>query len=245
MITQASTCRLITASSPIFAHSSKLAAKASRTIQAAFFAMAFAAVSLSTTALQAAAPEKVAVADLAKGQAIAAAACVACHAADGNSVISIYPILARQHAGYLAKQLHNFKVKPGADGAERANAVMGVFATALSEDDIRNVAAFYAAQAIKPSYSKDKDIIESGQRIYRAGIPSKGVPACAGCHGPNGNGIPAQYPRLSGQHADYTAATLAAFKSGERANSSQMMSIAKGMNEGDMKAVAASLAGLR
>ena len=244
MITQASSCRppfrlsslSHSASGPLFLGTLKrsLASLAAGLVMTA-----------SVGGLQAATPAKVAPADLAKGQAIAAAACVACHAADGNSVISIYPILAGQHAGYLAKQLHNFKVKPGADGAERANAVMGVFATALSEDDIRNVSAFYAAQAIKPSYSKDKTIIEKGQRIYRAGIAAQGVPACAGCHGPNGKGIPSQYPRLSGQHADYTAATLAAFKSGERANSGQMMSIAKGMNDGDMKAVAEYLAGLR
>lgn len=245
MITQASSCRLFTASSSIVVAPSKLAARALKTIQAAIFAMAFVAALLSTTALQAAAPGKVAVADLAKGQAVATAVCVACHAADGNSAISIYPILAGQHAEYIAKQLHNYQVKPGAAGAERANAIMAGFAATLSEEDIRNVAAFYAAQTIKPSYSEDKTIIEKGQRIYRAGISAQGVPACAGCHGPNGKGIPSQYPRLSGQHADYTAATLAAFKSGERANSGQMMSIAKGMNDGDMKAVAEYLAGLR
>jgi cbb3-type cytochrome c oxidase subunit III len=203
------------------------------------------AIATSVSSLQAAPPAKAAAADLAKGQAVASAVCVACHAADGNSAISIYPILAGQHAGYLAKQLHNFQVKPGASSAERVNAVMAGFAAALSEEDIRNVSAYYTAQSIKPSYSKDKAVIEKGQRIYRAGIPSQGVPACAGCHGPNGKGIPSQYPRLSGQHADYTTATLAAFKSGERANSAQMMSIAKGMNEGDMKAVADYLAGLR
>lgn len=184
-------------------------------------------------------------ADIAKGQVLAGQVCAACHAADGNSVISSNPILAGQHAAYLSKQLHNFKVKPGATQAERANAVMAGFAAMLSEDDIRNISAFYAAQRISPAVASDKALIDRGQQIYRAGIPSKGVPACAGCHSPNGAGMPAQYPRLSGQHADYTAATLAAFRSKERANSSQMMAIAAGMSDGDIRAVAEYVAGLR
>ena len=241
MITQASSCRLFSAPSSTLVPTNKLAVKALQMMHA----LVFVGAALATGVLQAAGPAKVAVADLAKGQAVASAVCVACHAADGNSAISIYPILAGQHAAYLAKQLHNYQVKPGAAGAERANAIMAGFAATLSEDDIRNVAAYYSAQSIKPAYSKDKTLIEKGQRIYRAGIPAQGVPACAGCHGPNGSGIPSQYPRLSGQHADYAAATLAAFKSGERANSGQMMAIAKGMNDGDMKAVAEYLAGLR
>jgi cbb3-type cytochrome c oxidase subunit III len=241
MITQASSCRPFSAPSSPLVAANKWAVKALTMGHALIFAIA----SLATGPLHAAGPGKVAAADLAKGQAIASAVCVACHAADGNSAISTYPILAGQHAAYLAKQLHNYQVKPGAASAERANAIMAGFAATLSEDDIRNVTAFYAAQSIKPAYSKDKTLIEKGQRIYRAGIPAQGVPACAGCHGPNGMGIPSQYPRLSGQHTDYAAATLAAFKSGERANSGQMMTIAKGMNDGDMKAVAEYLAGLR
>jgi cytochrome c553 len=245
MITQAPSRRLFTIQGTCLGALIMSTLRAMQTLRVAALAIAFAALALSTAALQAAAPGKAKVADLAKGQAIATGVCVACHSADGNSAISIYPILAAQHAGYLVKQLHNFQVKPGAAGAERANAVMAGFAAGLSEEDIYNVSAFLEAQVIKPSYAKDKSIIEKGQRIYRAGISSQGVPACAGCHGPNGKGIPSQYPRLSGQHADYTAATLAAFKSGERANSVQMMSIAKGMNDSDMKAVAEYLAGLR
>lgn len=184
-------------------------------------------------------------ADIAKGQALAGQVCAACHAADGNSVISANPILAGQHAAYLSKQLHNFKVKPGATQAERANAVMAGFAAMLSEEDIRNISAFYAAQRISPAVASDKALIDRGQQIYRAGIPAKGVPACAGCHSPNGAGMPAQYPRLSGQHADYTASTLTAFRSKERGNSSQMMAIAAGMSDGDIRAVAEYVAGLR
>jgi cbb3-type cytochrome c oxidase subunit III len=244
MITQASSCRALFRFSPL-SHGALGHLFLGALMRALAPLSACLVVAASVGGLQAATPPKGVAADLAKGQAVASAVCIACHAADGNSAISIYPILAGQHAGYLAKQLHNFQVKQGAAGAERANAVMAGFAASLSEKDINNVTAYYAAQAIKPSYSKDKAIIERGQRIYRAGIPSQGVPACAGCHGPNGRGIPAQYPRLSGQHADYTAATLAAFKSGERANSTQMMSVSKGMNDGDMKAVAEYLAGLR
>jgi cytochrome c553 len=184
-------------------------------------------------------------ADIAKGQALAGQVCAACHAADGNSAISANPIVAGQHAAYLSKQLHNFKVKPGATQAERANAVMAGFAAMLSDDDIRNIAAFYAAQKIVPAVPTDKSLVERGQHIYRAGIPSKGVPACAGCHSPNGAGMPAQYPRLSGQHADYTAATLTAFRSQERANSGQMMTIAAGMSDADIRAVSEYVAGLR
>jgi cbb3-type cytochrome c oxidase subunit III len=201
---------------------------------------------VASASVFAATPDKPVVkADIAKGQALAGQVCAACHAADGNSVISANPILAGQHAGYLSKQLHNFKVKPGASQAERVNAVMAGFAATLSEDDIRNISAFYAAQRISPAVPSDKDLIARGQQIYRAGIPAKGVPACAGCHSPNGAGIPAQYPRLSGQHADYTASTLTAFRSKERGNSGQMMAIAAGLSDGDIRAVAEYVAGLR
>jgi cytochrome c553 len=210
------------------------------------FLLALGLGGLGLSAASAAEPGKpVTKADIAKGQALAGQVCAACHAADGNSAISINPILAGQHADYLSKQLHNFKVKPGASQAERANAVMAGFAAMLSDEDIRNISAFYAAQRIAPALPTDKSLVARGQQIYRAGIPSKGVPACAGCHSPNGAGMPAQYPRLSGQHADYTAATLTAFRSQERANSGQMMTIAAGMSDADIRAVSEYVAGLR
>lgn len=212
----------------------------------AAFVVALGLGSLGGSVAVAAQPAKaVTKADLGKGQALAGQVCAACHAADGNSAISANPILAGQHADYLSKQLHNFKVKPGAAQAERANAVMAGFAAMLSDDDIRNISAFYASQKISPAVPSDKSLVARGQQIYRAGIPAKGVPACAGCHSPNGVGMPAQYPRLSGQHADYTAATLTAFRAGERANSTQMVSIAAGMSDGDIRAVAEYVAGLR
>ncbi|MFZ9670703.1 MAG: c-type cytochrome [Burkholderiaceae bacterium] len=183
--------------------------------------------------------------DLQKGASIAGQVCVGCHAVDGNSTVPDFPILAGQHAAYLSKQLHNFQVKPNAKKAERENAVMAGFAAALSEDDIRNVSAFYASQAIKPSYAQKKDVLTLGQTIYRAGVPARGIPACVGCHAPNGAGIPAQYPRLSGQYAQYTKSQLAAFKSGARANSAQMNKISAQLTDQEMEALAEYIAGLR
>jgi cytochrome c553 len=184
-------------------------------------------------------------ADLQKGAAIAAQVCAACHAADGNSSIADNPILAGQHAAYLSKQLHNFQVKPNAKKAERENAIMAGFAAGLSEEDIRNVTAFYASQVTKPSYAQKKDVLALGQKIYRAGVPARGIPACVGCHAPNGAGIPAQYPRLSGQYAQYTKTQLAAFRSGARANSAQMNKISAQLTDQEMEALAEYIAGLR
>lgn len=184
-------------------------------------------------------------ADLVKGSAIAQAVCVACHAADGNAVGNANPKLAGQHADYLFKQLNNFSVLPGAKGPERVNAVMNGFAAALTAEDKRNVAAFYAAQAIKPATAKNKDLVELGQKIYRGGIAEKNVPACASCHSPNGAGIPAQFPRLGGQWGEYTEAQLIAFRSGARANSPLMTTIASRMSDKEIKAVSDYAAGLR
>lgn len=183
--------------------------------------------------------------DLAKGQQIAAQVCAACHGADGNSASPANPKLAGQHADYLYKQLNNFKVKPNAKEAERANAIMAGFAAQLSDADMRNVSAYYAAQKLKPSSAKNKDIVELGQKIYRGGIAAKSVAACAGCHSPNGAGIPAQYPRLQGQYAEYTESQLVAFRQGGRKNSAQMTAISARLSDAEMKAVSDYIAGLR
>lgn len=183
--------------------------------------------------------------DLEQGRKTAETVCAACHGADGNSGSPANPKLAGQHSDYLYKQLANFKVKEGAKQAERANAVMAGFAAMLSEADMRNVSAFYASQKLKPAAAKNKDMIELGQKIYRAGIPDKGVPACSGCHSPNGAGMPAQYPRLQGQYAEYTEAQLVAFRQGERLNSAQMTTIAARMSDREIKAVSDYIAGLR
>jgi cbb3-type cytochrome c oxidase subunit III len=183
--------------------------------------------------------------DLKRGEEIASQLCAGCHGADGNSATPANPKLAGQHAEYLYKQLQNFKPKAGATQAERVNAIMAAFAAQLSDADMRNVAAFYAGQKLVPSAAKDKSLVEAGRNIYRAGIAAKGIPACAGCHSPTGAGIPAQYPRLQGQYAEYTEAQLHAFRKGERGNSAQMSVIAARMSDAEIKAVSDYIAGLR
>lgn len=188
---------------------------------------------------------EVAKADITKGGAIAQAVCVACHGADGNAVGNSFPKIAGQHEAYLIKELNNFKVQPGAKEPVRMNASMVAYAMALSDQDIRNVSAFYASQKYKPATAKDKATVELGQKIWRGGIAEKGVPACAGCHSPNGAGIPAQYPRLAGQWGEYNEAQLVAFKSGARKNNAAMSVIASRLSEAEIKAVADYAAGLR
>jgi cytochrome c553 len=187
----------------------------------------------------AAAPAAPAKPDLAKGEAAYGAVCAACHAADGNSTTPVNPKLSQQHPEYLTKQLQEFK------SGKRANAVMSGMVAALSDDDMRNISYWLASKQAKPGFAKDKDSVALGERIYRGGIPDRQVAACAGCHSPNGAGIPSQYPRLSGQHADYTAAQLTAFRDGVRKNNAQMAGVAAKMNDREIKAVADYIAGLR
>jgi len=179
-------------------------------------------------------------ADPAKGQAIAGQVCVACHMADGNSVIPQNPKLAAQHAQYISTQLAAFK------SGERKNAIMMGMAAGLSPEDMANLGAWFETQKSAPLGSKDKTLAEAGQKIYRGGKPGQGVPACAGCHSPTGAGIPAQYPRLAGQHPEYIVAQLKSFKAGERANgnAAQMMTIASRLSDKEMEALAEYLAGL-
>jgi cytochrome c553 len=176
--------------------------------------------------------------DLAKGQAIATNVCMACHTADGKRGAPANPILQGQHPEYLAKQLADFKA------GKRKNAIMQGFAATLSDDDMRNVAAFYASKAAVPGNATSKDTVALGEKIYRGGISDRNVPACAGCHSPNGAGIPSQYPRLGGQHASYTQAQLTAYRDGGRVNA-QMSGVAAKMNDREIKAVADYIAGLR
>ena len=177
--------------------------------------------------------------DLAKGEASFGAVCAACHGADGNSGTPVNPKLAQQHPEYLVKQLQEFK------SGKRANAIMSGFASQLSDDDMRNIAYWLSSKTAKPGFAKDKDTVALGERIYRGGIADRQVPACAGCHSPNGAGIPAQYPRLGGQHADYGVAQLTAFRDGVRKNSLQMTQVAAKMNDREIRAVADYIAGLR
>lgn len=184
--------------------------------------------------------------DPAKAQQIVTQACAACHGADGNSAIPVNPSLAGQHPEYTLKQLVNFKSQDGKP-AERGNAVMAGMVASLSADDMRNLAAYYAGQKPKPRAARDPELVKLGQAIYRGGILDKGVAACASCHSPNGAGIPAQFPRLAGQHAEYTAAQLKAFRSGERANdpNRMMRGVAVKLSDREISAVAEYIAGLR
>ncbi len=202
---------------------------------------------LALSSLAHAAEEKVAKADLAKGEAIYTngdatrniPACVACHGAAGNSTIAQNPKLAGQHEAYLYKQLMNFK------GPDRNNAIMSMTAKALTEDEMRNISAYLGEQVVKPGAAKNKDTVDAGKKIYRGGIAEKNVPACASCHGPNGAGIPDQFARLGAQHQEYTVAQLTNFRSGIRKNSTQMTTIAKRLSDDEMQAVADYIAGLK
>ena len=197
-------------------------------------------------AVSAVAVEPPAKPDLAKGQTIASQACAACHGADGNSPTPANPKLAGQVAEYLEKQLHNFKAVQG-KSPERDNAIMAGMVANLSPDDMRNVAAYYASQKPKGGVARSRELVFVGQKLYRAGNAATGLPACAGCHSPNGAGIPAQYPRLAGQYAEYTAAQLTNFHAGQRANDTNRMmrSIAGKMSDAEMRAVSDYIAGLR
>ncbi|MBV5295795.1 MAG: cytochrome c4 [Curvibacter lanceolatus] len=175
--------------------------------------------------------------DLVKGEA-SFATCAACHGADGNSGTPAYPKLAQQHPDYLVKQLREFK------SGQRANAVMSGMVAALSDDDMKNISAWVSKNKAKPGFAKEKDLVTLGERIYRGGIADRQIAACAGCHSPNGAGIPAQYPRLAGQQSEYTAAQLTAFRDGVRKNSIQMTGVAAKLNDREIKAVADYIAGL-
>lgn len=185
-------------------------------------------------------------ADPAKGKVIAETVCVACHGADGNSAASANPNLAGQVPEYIYKQLKNFKSVDGKP-AVRNNAIMGGMAAGLSDEDMKNVAAWFASQKQKPAAATDQTQIALGQKVWRQGDFKKGVPACAGCHGPAGAGLPAQYPRLAGQFPEYTDAQLKTFRSGERANDPEnmMRTIAAKLSDVEIKAVAEYIAGLR
>ena len=176
----------------------------------------------------------------ANGKAISEKVCAACHGLDGaKPVAPENPILAGQYGDYIVKALSDYKT------GKRANPIMKGFAGTLSDDDINNVTAFYASKSAKPGFAKNKDSVKLGEKIYRAGIADKAIPACAGCHSPNGAGIPAQYPRIGGQHADYAEAQLVAFRGGARGNNVQMTSIAAKLSDVEIKAVADYIAGLR
>jgi cytochrome c553 len=184
--------------------------------------------------------------DPAKAQQIVTQVCAACHGADGNSALPANPVIAGQHPQYAFKQLTNFKAEAGKT-AERPSPVMTAIVAGLSRDDMANLALFFGGQQAKPRTARDPELVKLGQQIYRGGIMSKQVAACASCHGPNGAGIPAQYPRLSGQHAQYTSEELKAFRAGERANDPNRMMrlIAEKLSDREILAVSQYIEGLR
>ncbi len=193
----------------------------------AVLTLALASLTASANAPQAA----VAKPDTAKGEASFGAICAACHGADGNSGTPAYPKLAQQHPEYLIKQLQEYK------SGKRDNAIMKGFATALSEDDMRNIAYWLSSKDAKPGFAKNKELVALGERIYRGGIAERQIAACSGCHGPGGAGIPAQYPRLKGQHAAYAAAQLPAVRGGVRNNNQQRTQVAAKLKGREMQAL--------
>src|SRR5262245_36207843 len=184
--------------------------------------------------------------DLARAENTAKQVCAACHAADGNSTAPANPKIAGQIPEYLQKQLIDFKPQAGKKPVRESPIMMGMVAN-LSEADMKGLAAYYSGQKLKPAAAADKNLALAGQKLWRGGNATTGVPACAGCHGPAGAGMPAQYPRLAGQYAEYIAAQLKAFKEGGRANdpNGMMRGVAARMSEREIRAVAEYAAGLR
>jgi cytochrome c553 len=173
-------------------------------------------------------------------------ACASCHGGGGNSTMAANPKLAGQGEPYIYKQLTDFTT------AGRSNAVMSTYAKMLSDEDKKNIAAYLStAKVDKPGVAKHKESIDLGKKIYRGGIAATGVAACASCHGADGHGMPALFPRLAGQHQDYTIAQLKSFKGSfpakadDRKNSPQMVTLAKRMSDEEMAAVADYIAGLK
>ena len=190
--------------------------------------------------------KKVVKGDAAKGEALYntgdatrnITACIACHGAAGNSSIAENPKLAGQHGAYIHKQLVSFK------SGERKNAIMAPIAKGMTEEDIQNLIAYLAKAKPTPGAAKNKDTVELGKKIFRGGIAEKNVPACAACHSANGAGMPAQFPRLAGQHQAYTTAQLMSFRSDARKND-QMSKIVKRMSDEEIQAVSDYVAGLK
>ena len=184
--------------------------------------------------------------DPAKAQPIVQQVCAACHGTDGNSPLPVNPNLAGQHPEYTLRQLASFKPQ-GQKPPERNNPVMAGMVANLTADDMGNLAAYYATQKPMTRTARDPELAKLGQAIYRGGVMQKGVAACASCHAPNGAGIPAQFPRIGGQHAEYTEAQLKAFRAGDRANdpNRMMRTVAAKLTDREIRAVAEYVAGLR
>ncbi len=166
--------------------------------------------------------------------------CAVCHGTDGNSVNPVWPKLAGQHPEYIFKQLKDFHA------SRRENIQMSPLAANLSEEDMQDLAAYYASQKVKIGVA-GAESLDMGERIYRAGDANKGLPACIACHGPKGVGNPAAiYPALSGQHAEYTKLQLLAFRDNKRTNDTEkvMQIVSEKMTTAEINAVANYIQGL-
>ncbi len=169
--------------------------------------------------------------------------CVACHSADGNSVVPMWPKIAGQHPEYAAEQMMLMREGPESD---RFEPTMYEFVMNLTDQDIADLVAYFSEQEVSPGAAKE-DLVELGQQIYRGGNLETGVPACIACHGPNGEGNAlANFPRVSSQHAEYTAKTLNDYKSGKRKSdpNGMMPDITMKMTEAEIQAVASYIEGL-
>jgi cytochrome c553 len=185
--------------------------------------------------------------DLERAQTIAKEVCAACHGADGNSATAVNPSIAAQPAEYITLQLSHFK------SGLRVNPVMQAISATLTPEEMTAVGVYFSRQKPKGLAAKDAALVTAGQKLFRGGDAATGVPACAACHAPNGAGLAKSYPRLAGQHADYTYAQLKAFKVGERGadkdgkdvNGAIMVTVAARMTDAQMKAIAEYTSGLR
>ena len=170
-----------------------------------------------------------------------AGVCAGCHGADGNAANPVWPSLAGQHQSYLYQQLKLFK------SGERANPIMAGQVANLSDQDMQDLAAYYARQELKLGEA-DPALVDQGQQLYLGGDPGNNLPACAACHGPAGAGNPAAvYPRVGGQNAQYVSAQLKAYRSGQRAGypaAQIMVQIAERMSDADIEAVSSFIHGL-
>ena len=209
-------------------------------------AVAF-ALMCSVSALSMAAEPAAQAATTTEVPAVVKNVCAACHGMDGNSSIPANPSLAGQHAAYIVKQLNNFRTSADGKPALRQNAIMNGMAAPLTPEEITAVAQYYSKQTLKPDVAKDEKLVTEGRKLWRGGDIKKGIPACAGCHGVAGAGLPAQYPVLAGQHPDYIVAQLKQFRDGTRANDPEavMRMISAKMTDQQMSAVAEYAAGLR
>ncbi|MDP4490542.1 MULTISPECIES: c-type cytochrome [Pseudoalteromonas] len=175
------------------------------------------------------------------------ATCAACHGPDGNAPVTMYPKIAGQHADYIYKQLQEFKLGMTSGGNEgRMDPVMSGMAMPLSDQDMKDLAAYFSSLSMS-SGSTPEDVVAVGQKLYKAGDAERGIPACAACHGPRGNGTSlAKFPKVSFQHPEYIKSQLEKFRDGTRNNdmNGMMRDIAQKLTDKDIEVLSKYLGGL-